>query len=440
MYDVNLRLLAENTRFQHGHGTINSHRQLGVLLDGLRKVQQDEDIRLQNVLITINGVSRRVNVKVPILYFMNDAKEGDMLCGRVAGHHHGTKQHCRVCNVLFVDMLDFEANCTMMLPAAIEALIDNEDQEALKELSQYCIKSCFRGFEFCNPTHGIFGAQPGDMLHMLNLGAVKEVARLMLDCLTPSEKVTLDGMGRTFNNRLRQTHRRNFPTTDFSRGITNTKQKTAEEYIGLLFVLCALMNNGDAWNLIHHALERSKLDIANILQLFECMLCFERWCKLAEYWTKQRATEEEQTAKNAIRLFLHLLVDTLPRGEGNGWALSKIHELLHVPMFITWLGAPMNYHTGACEHNHKYLAKRPGRRAAKNHKTFIKSVARNIVDSHVIGVFMDLLNKHDNVLVNYEIISDEVDEDVDAAQDDNCLLYTSPSPRDGATSRMPSSA
>lgn len=125
---------------------------------------------------------------MPILYFMNDAKEGDMLCGRVAGHHHGTKRHCRVCDVSFVNMLDFEADCTMMLPAAIDALVDNEDQEALKELSQYCIKSCFRGFEFCNPTHGIFGAQPGNMLHMLNLGAVKEVARLMLDCLTPSKK------------------------------------------------------------------------------------------------------------------------------------------------------------------------------------------------------------------------------------------------------------
>ena len=89
------------------------------------------------------------------------------------------------------------------------------------------------------------------------------------------------------------------------------------------------------------------------------------------------------------------LVNTLPRHTGNGWALSKIHELLHVPMFITWFGAPMNYHTGACEHNHKYQAKIPGRRAAKNQKTFTKSVARNIVDAHVLEVFMELLNKHE---------------------------------------------
>ena len=55
---------------------------------------------------------------------------------------------------------------------------------------------------FCNPLHGIFGAQPDDMLHMLNLGVAKEVVTLMLDCLTPSQKVVLDGMGRRFNARL----------------------------------------------------------------------------------------------------------------------------------------------------------------------------------------------------------------------------------------------
>ena len=87
-------------------------------------------------------------------------------------------------------------------------------------------------------------------------------------------------------------------------------------------------------------------------------------------------------------------------------------------MFITWLGAPMNYHTGACEHNHKYQAKRPGRRAAKNHKTFIKSVARNLVDGHVIDVFVDLLNKHANEVINYEVIVNSDDDDVVAENDE----------------------
>ena len=47
MYDIHLKSSAENTRSQRGHGAINSHRQLGVLLDGLRKLQQGEDTRLK---------------------------------------------------------------------------------------------------------------------------------------------------------------------------------------------------------------------------------------------------------------------------------------------------------------------------------------------------------------------------------------------------------
>ena len=178
--------------------------------------------------------------------------------------------------MLFDDMLDFEMDCNVKQPATIEALVDNNDEDGLKDISQYCIKSCFRGFVFCNHVHGIYGAQPGDLLHMFNLGSAKEVTTLMLNCLTATEKTVLDAMGRRFNARLRQTHRRHFPTTDYSRGITNTKQKMAEEYVGLLFVLCALMNNGEAWDLIDRALKRHNIKIANMLELFKCMLCFDR--------------------------------------------------------------------------------------------------------------------------------------------------------------------
>ena len=73
--------------------------QLTVLFDGIRALQQGDDPRLDNVWLTIDGKRKCVNVKVPILYFMNDAKEGDTLCCRVASHHVGTKCHSRVCDI-----------------------------------------------------------------------------------------------------------------------------------------------------------------------------------------------------------------------------------------------------------------------------------------------------------------------------------------------------
>ena len=127
-------------------------------------------------------------------------------------------------------------------------------------------------------------------------------------------------MGRRFSKRLRQSHRSVFPTTDFSRGITNTEQKQAHEYTGLLFVLCALMNNGDAWDMIKNALTRKGLEIDKVLQLFECLLVFDSWCKQDLYWTHDAMDVEQANAQQAIRTMLMTLKETLPRNTGNGWA------------------------------------------------------------------------------------------------------------------------
>ena len=216
MHDVTLRSSAENATSVRGHATTNNHRQLAVLFDGIRKLQTGADTRLHNLKVTIDGVTKYVNVKVPFLYFMNDAKEGDTLCCRVASHHTSTRCHSRVCDIEYADMLNVHAMCNMKRPAPIEAFVDAEDHDGLKAISQYCIPSCFRAFEFCDPVHGIFGAQPGDMLHMFQLGVMKTAVKCFLDCFTPTQKTILDDMGRRFNIRLRQTHRQNFPRTDYS--------------------------------------------------------------------------------------------------------------------------------------------------------------------------------------------------------------------------------
>ena len=75
-------------------------------------------------------------------------------------------------------MLDVYVDCSMKESVYIEMLVDAEDHATLNNLSQYCIPSCFCGFTFCNPTNGIFGAQPGDMLHMFQLSPVKNCAQI----------------------------------------------------------------------------------------------------------------------------------------------------------------------------------------------------------------------------------------------------------------------
>ena len=87
-----------------------------------------------------------------------------------------------------------------------------------------------------------------------------------------------------------------------------------------------------------------------------------------------------------------------------------------------WYGNSWEHpaNTGACEHNHKYHAKQPGRRAAKNQKIFTKSVAKNIVDSHVLGVYSSVLEKHIESMKD-EQIPETVDVTMDTPIEDDAV-------------------
>ena len=82
-------------------------------------------------------------------------------------------------------------------------------------------------------------------------------------------------------------------------------------------------------------------------------------------------------------------------------------------MFINMFVAVNNYNTSFCEHNHKYQAKIPGRRAAKRHKTFTKSIANNVVDTNVVNLFNHLVQQHDHSKPLDEKTSMECDDDND---------------------------
>ena len=44
---------------------------------------------------------------------------------------------------------------------------------------------------------------------------------------------------------------------------------------------------------------------------------------------------EQEQVKQAVRTMLTMLKEALPRDIGNGWTLSKFHDILHIPMFIS---------------------------------------------------------------------------------------------------------
>ena len=90
-----------------------------------------------------------------------------------------------------------------------------------------------------------------------------------------------------------------------------------------------------------------------------------------------------QISQQSIQRMLQMIKDTFPRRTGNGWKIPKFHEMLHLIYDIERYGSPANFNTAAPEHNHIWLAKRPGRHSVKDINTFNSQVGRCIAYQEV---------------------------------------------------------
>ena len=71
----------------------------------------------------------------------------------------------------------------------------------------------------------------------------------------------------------------------------------------------------------------------------------------------------------------------------------------------------------------------------------LSTIDRSLADNKNPDNYKVLSNKNDKFsIINVQNFLDSGDEFIKIGNYDNCLLYTSPSPRDATTSRMPSSA
>ena len=78
-----------------------------------------------------------------------------------------------------------------------------------------------------------------------------------------------------------------------------------------------------------------------------------------------------------------------------GWKNPKFHLLLHYVDMIVAYGAPKNYDSQCPEHNHKYAAKKPGRRSQKTNinSEFERQVATRVSQAMIIDELYTSTNK-----------------------------------------------
>ena len=394
--DMNLMSKVENTRQPKGASCRNMHRQLDVLLHGLYCVQHGQDDRLKNVCITLDDKQYLMDVICPILFIIGDGKSNDVLTGRYSSHTEGVKRHCRAC-YCGIDSLDHPyAECQRVTKSAMKSLMEQHNEHTLQQVSQYRVDNAFDRLLLPADDYGIWGATPTNLMHVMPIGIMKYCLEIIINAMPRVLRLEIDVMAATFHDRNRQSYRQSYPKTDFSKGVTNLTRLTADEICGLVFVLAALFKTTRGWEILELSITLCDelpdcVNASGVLEVLECLLCFWAWTRQHQFWLLKDDKTASTTVQHAMRVMLLKIKTQLPRLDGMGWKISKFHELLHLVEDMHRYGSPVNTSASSPEHNHLHFAKRPGRRAHKDHATFDLQVATRLTDTMILQSIAKLM-------------------------------------------------
>ena len=329
-----------------------------------------------------------------------------MLCGRYGPHTPQVQRHSRACTVNYDNLDNLEDRCSYLLAPKMAQLASGPDHALRTRWSQHQMTNTFDSIPLADPMRGIFGATPVETMHAYRKGIIEKVTFLVLENIPAGKKAALDYLAVRFHKTHRQTYRKAYPSTDFSNGITNLTKISASERLGLVFLFVILAHYDEGWDIFETALDKhTSCTFRDVLNLWECMLCFDSWLNRATFWDIENSSTEKPAFHNSIVTFLEMCKKRIPtvtvkqikerdkkkkRGKPSKakkpkhddfldddgteevqvktWKFPKFHELLHIVDDIERFGAPMNYCAQRPESLLIPVAKQPGRRAQKRHE------------------------------------------------------------------------
>lgn len=381
---------AQNVSKRQGDNIRTYHAQLSAALQSF----QFPGPYLQNVVLPLGPTgSICVDIVTCVLYIIQDMQEGDMLCGRFGPHTSLIQRQCRACNIGYFELNDPYVECRYLYAAPMQDIARLPDARQRQRWSQHRLENVYNNVELGDPTRGIFGATPVDTLHGYRKGMIEVVINRVLDNISPKKKAALDHLAVSFHKSHRQTCRKNFPKTEFACGVSSVTKKSAAELAGLLFMFVILVQYDVGWAIVSASLEKQQTDLADILELFEAMLCFDAWLNKPTYWILDDTKEESKASMlESLRQLMTMCVDRiLPRRDKpkdeNPWNFPKFHELLHLGDDMERYGASINFSAQRPESLLIPAAKLPGKRAQKRHdgSSYEIQSAQRLADTHIIN-------------------------------------------------------
>jgi hypothetical protein len=324
----------------------------------------------------------------PLLAVLGDTESHDRLCGRYNSRGSGVARLCRHCNTPREETDNVNYDWEHILPEQVQSVIDVNDNEGLKIISQHPIRNAFYQ-DIClgGNTRGIHGMTPGEPLHVLELGLFKLLIEGFFVNLgykpgsTSYPKILqlLDVWARKIGKALGHQSDRNLPRTYFPNGVTGGTKLAGHEMNGVILVLLILCKMKDTRSMLLTSNYFAKRHLRGWIQLFEIVLVWRWWLKLPSVPLAEIQASEYSTHK-----LLKLYKSVVKRQHGAKLLIIKFHLCLHFLENQLDFGVTANVDTGPMESNHKCNAKKPSGQTQRRADTIELQTSKRYIDNLIL--------------------------------------------------------
>ena len=358
----------------------NYHACLRVILKSLVDVQRQGGIEH---FLRLGNKVRRVRLHFIVHCFIQDSKAADVLSGRIMGNK----------NAICISQFCFcpQRNCSN--PTRRCRYIVQKDVDDLQLQSQskdpqvekcakkllcekfylHPVDNALKDVDYADNHLGYFSALPIDPMHAFLEGLLEYTIGAFFKPITKKGQAQIDAAIDELFLDLRSGEKWNFPRFKFQKGISNLTMVCADEWPGIAFNIVMLALTAEGRKILEKRFdvdeeddgkdetaedhsELRKIPLTDFIEVFECMLCFHAWYKQGSFWNvedEDLKEKEEKKANKAIKKMIKMICDRVPRLEGNGYDLQKVHGLFDLVRQMKRLGPPSEFDTGVCESFHK---------------------------------------------------------------------------------------
>jgi len=331
-----------------------------------------------------------VRLFVPVGPVIVDAQGGDEMCARPQHYALTATSICRTCNAPPHECANPDIPCRRITTRECIKAFKSNDPARLHALYRYKCKNAWWKVDFGGDKYGINSATCTETLHAAKNGYINHFLRFtFMKKFSARNCEIFDKTAKWLNTFPRHQGETHFGRLRFKDGITRLTHTTANQKHSILkcFVM-VLLQDKPAKMITRRHKQKGWHDL---IQVSELLLAFLAWSSMDEYWLandSQALTDAEEALKQMMRY----IQDLAPRDTGQGWNITKVHEIKHMAVDIQRYGTPLNTNTEATEHNHITHAKKPAKTVKKERLMFDYNVANRAIDNVIIETASNLFN------------------------------------------------